>query len=94
MMEVTTRRLAQVGLMVGGQGARQIATRAAMKLGQMLWVAGFGSISDENRAEFQARLATLGQLRPEVNFFPVAREWIYGAGPVTELVRAAGAWAR
>lgn len=96
-----TRRMAQVGLVVGGQGARQLATRAAnmtrsdeeaaaalarrqlevadqlvtllgtmrgaaMKMGQMLSVADFGLITDENRAEFQGRLAALQDNAPKV----------------------------
>lgn len=38
--------------------------------------------------------AILGQLRPRINLHPVAREWIYGDDPVTELGVAQRAWER
>jgi hypothetical protein len=37
-------------------------------------------------------LTTLGQLRPHVNFHRVAREWLFGDEPITELGRAEAAW--
>ena len=33
-------------------------------------------------------LAVMGQLRPRGNWYRIAREWIYGDAPVTELGRA------
>jgi predicted unusual protein kinase regulating ubiquinone biosynthesis (AarF/ABC1/UbiB family) len=36
--------------------------------------------------------AILGQLRPQINLHPIAREWIYGDDPVTELGIAQQAW--
>jgi hypothetical protein len=36
--------------------------------------------------------AILGQLRPTLNLHRIAREWIYGDEPVTELGRAQRAW--
>jgi predicted unusual protein kinase regulating ubiquinone biosynthesis (AarF/ABC1/UbiB family) len=37
-------------------------------------------------------MAVLGQLRAEANWHRVAREWIYGEGPVTELGRLEARW--
>jgi predicted unusual protein kinase regulating ubiquinone biosynthesis (AarF/ABC1/UbiB family) len=45
----------------------------------------------QRRVEIQV-LSILGQLRPIVNFHRIAREWLYGEEPVTELGRAAKAW--
>jgi predicted unusual protein kinase regulating ubiquinone biosynthesis (AarF/ABC1/UbiB family) len=45
----------------------------------------------QRRVEIQV-LSILGQLRPIVNFHRIAREWLYGDEPVTELGRAAAAW--
>ncbi len=45
----------------------------------------------QRRVEIQV-LSILGQLRPIVNFHRIAREWLYGAQPVTELGRAAAEW--
>lgn len=39
-------------------------------------------------------LAVLGQLRASANWHRIAREWVYGDEPVTELGRAEAAWAR
>jgi hypothetical protein len=36
--------------------------------------------------------AILGQLRPQINLHPVAREWIYGDDPVTDLGLEQRAW--
>jgi predicted unusual protein kinase regulating ubiquinone biosynthesis (AarF/ABC1/UbiB family) len=47
----------------------------------------------QRRVEIQV-LSILGQLRPIVNFHRIAREWIYGAEPETELGQAAAAWRR
>lgn len=38
-------------------------------------------------------LAVLGQLRASANWNSIAREWVYGAEPVTELGRQEAAWA-
>lgn len=43
------------------------------------------------RAELQLA-AVLGQLRPRLNLHRIAREWIFGDEPVTELGRAHRAW--
>lgn len=43
------------------------------------------------RTEFQL-VAVLGQLRPNLNLHRVAREWIYGEPPVTELGRQHQDW--
>jgi hypothetical protein len=45
----------------------------------------------QRRVEIQV-LSILGQLRPVVNFHRIAREWLVGEPPVTELGRAAEAW--
>ena len=45
----------------------------------------------QRRVEIQV-LSILGQLRPRVNFHRVAREWIYGDPPATELGRLERAW--
>jgi predicted unusual protein kinase regulating ubiquinone biosynthesis (AarF/ABC1/UbiB family) len=45
----------------------------------------------QRRVEIQV-LSILGQLRPNVNFHRIAREWIYGAPPATELGRLQSAW--
>jgi predicted unusual protein kinase regulating ubiquinone biosynthesis (AarF/ABC1/UbiB family) len=45
----------------------------------------------QRRVEIQV-LSIVGQLRPTVNFHRIAREWIYGDDPVTELGRADRAW--
>jgi predicted unusual protein kinase regulating ubiquinone biosynthesis (AarF/ABC1/UbiB family) len=44
-----------------------------------------------SRAEIHLA-AILGQLRPTINLHRIAREWIYGDAPVTELGRAQRAW--
>jgi predicted unusual protein kinase regulating ubiquinone biosynthesis (AarF/ABC1/UbiB family) len=45
----------------------------------------------QRRVEIQV-LSILGQLRPVVNFHRIAREWLFGEPPQTELGRAAAAW--
>jgi hypothetical protein len=45
----------------------------------------------QRRVEIQV-LSILGQLRPIVNFHRIAREWLYGEEPTTELGRAAAEW--
>jgi hypothetical protein len=45
----------------------------------------------QRRVEIQV-LSILGQLRPIVNFHRIAREWLFGEPPVTELGRGAAAW--
>jgi predicted unusual protein kinase regulating ubiquinone biosynthesis (AarF/ABC1/UbiB family) len=45
----------------------------------------------QRRVEIQV-LSILGQLRPKVNFHAIAREWIYGDAPETDLGRAERAW--
>jgi predicted unusual protein kinase regulating ubiquinone biosynthesis (AarF/ABC1/UbiB family) len=45
----------------------------------------------QRRVEIQV-LSILGQLRPVVSFHRIAREWLFGEPPVTELGRAAAAW--
>ena len=45
----------------------------------------------QRRVELQV-LAILGQLRPVLNFHRIAREWLYGEPPGTELGRAAAGW--
>jgi predicted unusual protein kinase regulating ubiquinone biosynthesis (AarF/ABC1/UbiB family) len=57
---------------------------AAMKLGQILSVLDVGLVPDENREEFQRKLAAL---RATANWHRIAREWIYDDPPVAELGR-------
>jgi predicted unusual protein kinase regulating ubiquinone biosynthesis (AarF/ABC1/UbiB family) len=45
----------------------------------------------QRRVEIQV-LSILGQLRPVLNFFEIAREWLYGDEPTTELGLAAAEW--
>jgi predicted unusual protein kinase regulating ubiquinone biosynthesis (AarF/ABC1/UbiB family) len=45
----------------------------------------------QRRVEIQV-LSILGQLRPVVNFHRIAREWLFGDPPATELGRQAAAW--
>jgi hypothetical protein len=45
----------------------------------------------QRRVEIQV-LSILGQLRPEVNFHRIAREWLYGEPPITELGALAAEW--
>jgi predicted unusual protein kinase regulating ubiquinone biosynthesis (AarF/ABC1/UbiB family) len=45
----------------------------------------------QRRVEIQV-LAILGQLRPIVNFHRIAREWLFGDEPATELGRAEAQW--
>jgi hypothetical protein len=45
----------------------------------------------QRRVEIQV-LSILGQLRPVLNFHRIAREWLFGEPPVTELGRVAAAW--
>jgi predicted unusual protein kinase regulating ubiquinone biosynthesis (AarF/ABC1/UbiB family) len=45
----------------------------------------------QRRVEIQV-LSILGQLRPIVNFHRIAREWLYGEEPETELGGAAARW--
>jgi hypothetical protein len=45
----------------------------------------------QRRVEIQV-LAILGQLRPIVNFHRIAREWLFGDEPATELGRAEAEW--
>jgi predicted unusual protein kinase regulating ubiquinone biosynthesis (AarF/ABC1/UbiB family) len=45
----------------------------------------------QRRVEIQV-LSILGQLHPVVNFHRIAREWVYGDPPATDLGRAAARW--
>jgi predicted unusual protein kinase regulating ubiquinone biosynthesis (AarF/ABC1/UbiB family) len=45
----------------------------------------------QRRVEIQV-LSILGQLRPIVNFHRIAREWLFGEEPATELGRQAAQW--
>lgn len=45
----------------------------------------------QRRVEIQV-LSILGQLHPVVNFHRIAREWVYGDPPATELGQAAARW--
>jgi predicted unusual protein kinase regulating ubiquinone biosynthesis (AarF/ABC1/UbiB family) len=45
----------------------------------------------QRRVEIQV-LSILGQLRPRLNFHRIAREWLFGEAPATELGRQAAAW--
>jgi hypothetical protein len=45
----------------------------------------------QRRVEIQV-LSILGQLRPVLNFHRIAREWLFGDPPATELGRLAAVW--
>jgi hypothetical protein len=45
----------------------------------------------QRRVEIQV-LSILGQLRPVVNFHRIAREWLFGDPPETELGKQAAEW--
>ncbi|MEI2700898.1 MAG: AarF/ABC1/UbiB kinase family protein [Baekduia sp.] len=76
--------------------ANEIAGRATDPTGPIYRVFKTETLPDQHMVQRRVELlvgTTIGQLRPKgVNFFRIAREWIYGDDPVTELGRAEAAW--
>ena len=76
--------------------ANEIAARATDQRGPVYRVFKTETLPEQHMVQRRVELlvgTTLGQLRPKgVNFHRIAREWIFGDEPVTELGRAEAAW--
>ena len=75
--------------------ANRIAAKATDPEGPVYRVFKDEPLPDQHMVQRRVEvlvLTTLGQLRPQLNFHRIAREWLFGEAPVTELGRLEAQW--